>query len=87
MRYLDWTILYNDVYLIPQISSAEPGRDVWLDYSKADLWTVGTLVYEIFGLDNPFSGGRAARHLDSRTYKEEDLPSLPGEELSRLNKS
>ncbi|KAK3106120.1 hypothetical protein FSP39_013147 [Pinctada imbricata] len=68
----------NQALMPPEISGAVPGRDVWLDYTKADLWTVGTLVYEIFGEENPFSGGGAwSQHLDSRTYMEGDLPSLP----------
>jgi len=59
-----------------QISSARPGLLSVLDYSRADLWGLGALAYEIFGADNPFYTGRQGR-LDSRSYQEQDLPPLP----------
>ncbi len=62
----------------PQILCAEPGRGVTLDYSRSDLWTVGTLAYELFGCWNPFYRNSAGQRLDSRSYSEADLPPLPG---------
>lgn len=47
-----------------------------IDYSKADAWAVGTIAYEIFGLANPFYGQGGA-HLESRSYREAQLPALP----------
>ena len=48
-----------------------------LDYTKADLWATGALAYEIFGGDNPFYS-----NFNSASYREEDLPPLPGKCLS-----
>ncbi|XP_076086695.1 serine/threonine-protein kinase Pink1, mitochondrial-like isoform X2 [Mytilus galloprovincialis] len=68
----------NCSLMAPEISTAIPGRDIWLDYSKADLWAVGTIIYELFSMDNPFYGNQSGQGLqDSRTYREQDLPSLP----------
>ncbi|XP_052081742.1 serine/threonine-protein kinase Pink1, mitochondrial-like isoform X2 [Mytilus californianus] len=68
----------NCLLMAPEISTAIPGRDIWLDYSKADLWTVGTIIYELFSVDNPFYGNQSGQGLlDSRTYSEQNLPSLP----------
>lgn len=68
----------NCSLMAPEISTAIPGRDIWLDYSKADLWAVGTIIYELFSMDNPFYGNQSGKGLlDSRTYREQDLPSLP----------
>lgn len=63
--------------MAPEIACAVPGKDSWLDYNRADLWTVGTLVYELFGMDNPFMDG--GNKLDCRTYLELQLPRLPDE--------
>ncbi|XP_076452077.1 uncharacterized protein LOC143287723 isoform X2 [Babylonia areolata] len=63
----------NSALMAPEIKCAEAGPDSVLDYSKADLWTAGTLAYEIFGDENPFYSG-----LNSRVYSEKDLPKLPG---------
>lgn len=77
----------NCSLMAPEISTACPGRDVWLDFSKTDLWAVGTIIYELFSRENPFYGNQSGQHtLDSRTYRECDLPSLPDEvpEVVRL---
>ena len=50
----------------------------FLDYRKTDLWTCGALAYEIFGAENPFYRFSDGRRLNSRSYKNEDLPDLPG---------
>ena len=60
-----------------QISTAEPGMFSYLDYSKADLWAAGALAYEFLGAGNPFYTHADKGRLDSRTYNEEELPSLP----------
>lgn len=58
-----------------------------VSFGYSDLWSAGTLIYEIYGLDNPFSPTAAAasvtsprrktKQLDSATYKESQLPRLP----------
>lgn len=63
----------NAALMPPEIALAEPGRNAWLDYRKSDIWTAGTLVYEILGDENPFYKGP----LNSRTYDEKDLSPLP----------
>lgn len=65
----------NAALMPPEIALAEPGRNALLDYRKSDIWTAGTLVYEIFGVENPFYKGP----LNSRTYDEKDLSPLPSQ--------
>ncbi|XP_066936046.1 serine/threonine-protein kinase Pink1, mitochondrial-like [Clytia hemisphaerica] len=43
----------NPALMAPEILRAKPGMDVYLDYSKADAWAVGSIAYEIFGMKNP----------------------------------
>ncbi|XP_054994477.1 serine/threonine-protein kinase PINK1, mitochondrial [Sorex araneus] len=66
----------NGCLMAPEVSTACPGPKAVIDYSKADAWAVGALAYEIFGLSNPFYGQGKA-HLESRSYQEAQLPSLP----------
>ncbi|KAL5013747.1 hypothetical protein ScPMuIL_008017 [Solemya velum] len=66
--------------MAPEIACAIPGPWAYLDYNRADLWAVGTLAYEIFGMENPFyCGFRNRFHLDSWSYADLDLPKLPAE--------
>ncbi|KAF7237600.1 Serine/threonine-protein kinase PINK1, mitochondrial [Varanus komodoensis] len=66
----------NSCLMAPEVASATPGPGVVIDYAKADAWAVGAIAYEILGTCNPFySKGGAA--LESRHYREEDLPPLP----------
>ncbi|KAJ8668126.1 hypothetical protein QAD02_009789 [Eretmocerus hayati] len=70
----------NAALMAPEIITAEPGPFTSLNYTKSDLWTVGTIAYEIFGLRNPFCGdSKQMALLKNYTYKEDDLPALPGE--------
>uniref|UniRef100_H0VU48 Serine/threonine-protein kinase PINK1, mitochondrial n=1 Tax=Cavia porcellus TaxID=10141 RepID=H0VU48_CAVPO len=66
----------NGSLMAPEVSTAHPGPRAVIDYSKADAWAVGTIAYEIFGLANPFYGQGGA-HLESRSYREAQLPALP----------
>ncbi|XP_007934056.1 serine/threonine-protein kinase PINK1, mitochondrial [Orycteropus afer afer] len=66
----------NGCLMAPEVSTAYPGPKAVIDYSKADAWAVGTIAYEIFGLSNPFYGQGQA-HLESRSYQEAQLPTLP----------
>ncbi|XP_029034979.1 serine/threonine-protein kinase Pink1, mitochondrial [Osmia bicornis bicornis] len=68
----------NAALMAPEVITAEPGPFTSINYTKADLWTVGTLAYEIFGMKNPFHGDNAQRiSLKNHNYKEKDLPPLP----------
>lgn len=62
----------NMALMAPEILNVQPGPFSVLDYSKADLWAVGALAYEMFGGSNPFYA-----QLNSASYREEDLPPLP----------
>ncbi|KAK6174106.1 hypothetical protein SNE40_017444 [Patella caerulea] len=69
----------NPSLMAPEIACATPSRSgrAVLDYEKSDLWAVGTLAYEIFGLENPFSRQMGRKCLNSSLYQMCDLPSLP----------
>ncbi|XP_050398916.1 serine/threonine-protein kinase Pink1, mitochondrial [Patella vulgata] len=69
----------NPSLMAPEIACATPSRSgrAVLDYGKSDLWAVGTLAYEIFGLENPFSGQTGSKCLNSSLYQMSDLPTLP----------
>ncbi|KAL3861422.1 hypothetical protein ACJMK2_007456 [Sinanodonta woodiana] len=67
----------NSALMAPEISNAVPGPNQFLDYSKSDLWSLGALAYELFDQDNPFYSVKGRKNLDSRTYRESDLPTLP----------
>eukprot|EP00112_Aurelia_sp_Birch-Aquarium-sp1_P023803 Seg724.9 transcript_id=Seg724.9/GoldUCD/mRNA.D3Y31 product="Serine/threonine-protein kinase PINK1 mitochondrial" protein_id=Seg724.9/GoldUCD/D3Y31 len=62
----------NSALMAPEIAAAKPYQGNALDYTKADLWACGTLAFEIFGQQNPFTHGTA----DSRFYTEEEIPCL-----------
>ena len=59
----------NAALMAPEVANATPGLFSFIDYSKADIWSVGAIAYEIFGLENPFYQRLDHRGLDSRTYK------------------
>ncbi|XP_064326118.1 serine/threonine-protein kinase PINK1, mitochondrial [Phalacrocorax carbo] len=66
----------NGCLMAPEVITASPGPGTVINYSKADAWAVGAIAYEIVGLANPFYGhGDSA--LESRSYREDQLPSLP----------
>ncbi|KZC11387.1 Serine/threonine-protein kinase PINK1, mitochondrial [Dufourea novaeangliae] len=68
----------NAALMAPEVITAEPGPFTSINYMKADLWTVGTIAYEIFGMKNPFHGdSKEKTSLKNYNYKEEDLPPLP----------
>lgn len=53
-----------------------------IDYSKADVWTAGSIAYEIFTGKNPFYFYRNKKREDvlyNVTYTEDMLPELPNE--------
>jgi PTEN induced putative kinase 1 len=68
----------NAALMAPEVSLARPGAFTNINYSKSDLWSAGTIAYEMFGLENPFyrtDNGRVK--IDTRTYNAKDLPVLP----------
>nr|XP_056721531.1 serine/threonine-protein kinase PINK1, mitochondrial [Euleptes europaea] len=66
----------NSCLMAPEVLTAAPGPSVVIDYTKTDAWAVGAIAYEILGARNPFYGsGRSS--LESRSYREEELPPLP----------
>lgn len=68
----------NRALMAPELVTAKPSPYAVLDYSKSDLWAMGTIAYEIFNLDNPFYRKRATSScLDSATYNESQLPPFP----------
>ncbi|KAF1533329.1 Serine/threonine-protein kinase PINK1, mitochondrial, partial [Eudyptula albosignata] len=66
----------NGCLMAPEVITASPGPQTVINYSKADAWAVGAIAYEILGLANPFYGHGDAT-LESRSYREDQLPSLP----------
>ncbi|XP_011495382.1 PREDICTED: serine/threonine-protein kinase PINK1, mitochondrial isoform X2 [Ceratosolen solmsi marchali] len=68
----------NAALMAPEIILSEPGTFTSLNYSKSDLWTVGAIAYEIFGMPNPFCGTYQQKSLlKNYNYNEDDLPTLP----------
>ncbi|XP_053988950.1 serine/threonine-protein kinase Pink1, mitochondrial [Hylaeus volcanicus] len=68
----------NIALMAPEVITAEPGPFTSINYTKADLWTVGTIAYEIFGMKNPFYNvNKEKSSLKNYNYKENDLPPLP----------
>ncbi|XP_023232715.1 serine/threonine-protein kinase PINK1, mitochondrial-like [Centruroides sculpturatus] len=66
----------NVALMAPEVITAKPGFFSSVDYSRADLWTVGTLAYDIFGSKNPFYSDSDKR-MKNYSYDEKDLPPLP----------
>ena len=67
----------NAALMAPEVSRATPGTFTSISYDKSDLWTAGTLAYQIYGGDNPFY-----QQLDSREYSLSDLPTFPSSSSS-----
>ncbi|XP_008485582.1 serine/threonine-protein kinase PINK1, mitochondrial-like [Diaphorina citri] len=61
----------NVALMAPEVALATPGLFSFVNYSKSDAWTAGTVAYEIFGHDNPFY--QSARNTD---YEVNALPQL-----------
>ncbi|KFP44867.1 hypothetical protein N324_12132, partial [Chlamydotis macqueenii] len=66
----------NGSLMAPEVITASPGPGTVINYSKADAWAIGAIAYEILGLANPFYG-HGESTLESRSYREDQLPSLP----------
>ncbi|XP_029347147.1 serine/threonine-protein kinase PINK1, mitochondrial [Acyrthosiphon pisum] len=68
----------NIALMAPEVVTARPGTFGYIDYSKADVWAVGAMAYEIFSDNNPFYSYERGKPplLRNSTYKEEDLPAF-----------
>lgn len=79
----------NAALMAPEVACAQPSLLSGIDYSKSDGWAVGAMIAEILLGWNPFY--RCINNPDplfSTTYKESDLPDVPGPPiLSALYKS
>ncbi|XP_015108858.1 serine/threonine-protein kinase PINK1, mitochondrial [Diachasma alloeum] len=70
----------NSALMAPEVITAEPGPFTSINYTKADLWTVGTIAYELFGGRNPFYGGQGEKPmLNNFHYGDEQLPEMGGD--------
>lgn len=76
----------NLALMAPEVITAVPGRYNTIDYSKADLWAAGAIAYEILGAKNPFYKESGPCYLMSENYSNSNLPTLPPEHPSVLNK-
>ncbi|XP_055357140.1 serine/threonine-protein kinase Pink1, mitochondrial-like [Paramacrobiotus metropolitanus] len=72
----------NRALMPPEVINAQPGLLSIIDYSRADLWSIGTIAYEIFAGYNPFFEGEVK--LNSASYDEAALPDLDDEPLNNL---
>lgn len=67
----------NVALMAPEVITAQPGPFASLNYTKADVWTVGAIAYEIFGMKNPFYDDSEKATLKNYNYTENSLPELP----------
>ncbi|OTF74994.1 serine/threonine-protein kinase PINK1, mitochondrial-like protein [Euroglyphus maynei] len=68
----------NSALMAPEIKTACPRKHAILDYEKADLWSMGTIAYEIFGALNPFYRKTIDQHaLDGANYCADHIPPFP----------
>lgn len=76
----------NVALMAPEVITAEPGPFTSINYTKADLWTAGTIAYEIFGMKNPFHSEKGEKGaLNNYNYMEDALPALPDDLPSIIN--
>ncbi|KAH9513415.1 Serine/threonine-protein kinase pink1, mitochondrial [Bulinus truncatus] len=69
----------NSWLMAPELVTAKPGPDSFLDFRKSDLWAAGAIAYEILGAENPFypSKDKTVKQLRNVDYEEDELPNLP----------
>jgi PTEN induced putative kinase 1 len=67
----------NPALMAPEVAGARPGAFKSIDYSKSDLWSAGSIAYEIFGGKNPFYATKENKGLLSTEYSMADLPAMP----------
>eukprot|EP00090_Calanus_glacialis_P017369 TRINITY_DN27057_c0_g1_i6.p1 TRINITY_DN27057_c0_g1~~TRINITY_DN27057_c0_g1_i6.p1 ORF type:complete len:608 (+),score=230.42 TRINITY_DN27057_c0_g1_i6:140-1963(+) len=68
----------NAALMAPEVVMARPGTFSTISYERSDMWTAGTLAYQIYCGENPFySQAEASASLDSRTFTSTMLPPLP----------
>nr|CAB3265666.1 rho-associated protein kinase 2 [Phallusia mammillata] len=69
--------------LPPEVSRAKPGKGCKVDYHGNDAWMVGVIAFEMLTGRSLF----ADHGLDSRTYKESDIPDLNNTKASNTLKA
>ncbi|XP_027204388.2 PTEN-induced putative kinase 1 [Dermatophagoides pteronyssinus] len=70
----------NNALMAPEIKTAHPRKRAILDYRKADLWSMATIAYEIFGSLNPFYRKTINQQaFDGANYCENDIPAFPSQ--------
>ncbi|GBN19373.1 Serine/threonine-protein kinase PINK1, mitochondrial [Araneus ventricosus] len=74
----------NMALMAPEVVNAEAGPFSQIDYSRSDLWTAGTIAYEIFGGPNPFYS--PGSNLKNSSYNESKLPPLPSSAPAAIQK-
>jgi len=62
----------NLALMAPEVLLCQPGPQSYLDYRKSDLWSSGTICYELFSQVNPFFNG----NLRNDTYTDQELPPI-----------
>ncbi|OQV18757.1 Serine/threonine-protein kinase PINK1, mitochondrial [Hypsibius exemplaris] len=67
----------NRALMAPEVVNASAGLFSVIDYSRSDLWAIGTVGYEIFAGFNPFFEG--IFKLDSANYDDTRLPEVIAE--------
>lgn len=76
----------NIALMAPEVLSAKPGPFTSINYSKSDLWTAGTIAYEMFGMKNPFyKTTNEDLVLKNCNYNDGELPSLPNDVPNIVN--
>jgi len=66
----------NTALMAPEVVCCEPGPFTSISYAKSDVWAVGAIAYELYGMENPFYSSGAST-LNNVSYSEDDLPPLP----------
>lgn len=71
----------NVALMAPEVVSAVPGLFSYIDYSKSDVWAVGSIAYELLSdVGNPFyHTGKNQQVLRNTSYSEEELPPVTEE--------
>ncbi|KAF7493174.1 Serine/threonine-protein kinase PINK1 [Sarcoptes scabiei] len=67
----------NKALMAPEIKTNQPSKHSVLDYNKADMWSMATIAFEIFGQNNPFYRKNSDYPtLNGATYREDQLPQF-----------
>lgn len=75
----------NKATFFLQVVTAVPGLFSYIDYSKSDVWAVGSIAYELLSdTGNPFyRTDKNQQSLQNTSYTEDELP-LVSEEVPEV---